>query len=511
MSATLKAEAKAGTESLTLNWTISSTEGLGAFLLHWRVKSTPAVSWQTALVPATTRSQLLPGLKPELTEWQVRALDAAQLATGTSTPLAKSEPVESTVPVLSVSGDTISWPPIAGVTEYEFAIILNPSSTRETTYERISSTSVTPPAVPGETVAYGCRVFAPTPSEMWAEEVEITYAPAEEPPIEPPKTTVSNACLPGVCINGGGTFGEAVAVGLKGGVGRVEGNMATLASQAIAAGMQANFLLASGLPTVDTAVEEYLALHPELKPGIRCIGVGNESWAGGIHGTVTGDQYGECFVTAAATAKSKGLPIPLLCQVRIAENVGDEWMTKLVATPGLKAALIGNGTASAPQHILDSHPYYASMMVAPKEPTNLANRLDNSGNAWGGNGWMKEQAYILLKLQILCSIALSEYGARFSGSIGSDDSVGSQAAQAKIGADCMAFMKLVKEGKVPAAWKPLANYTPLVDHVTWFSLFGNAKTSMVETFGLNFYPAEGGKNEPLYAAYKAGALALAAA
>lgn len=507
-----------GVESLSLSWSLSG-ENLGGWLVHYRPKGVSA--WTTVILEEAARSYSISHLQPETYEIQVRALVAGGIESATTTPGGKpTEPVG--VPVLSVNGNAISWQTITGATAYEFATILNPTTTRETTYQETTATSITPPIVSGQTVNYGCKVSKPTSGE-WAKEVSISYpgkiepppheeeppVKKEEPPIEPPPVSgVSNACLPGVCVNGGGTFAQAAQVGLKGGVGRVEGSMSALASQALAAGMQVDFLLASGTPSITGAISEYQALSSTLKPAIRCIEVGNESWPGGDNGSVTGKQYGECFVKASAEAKKANLPIPLLCQVRIANNVGDKWMEECFGVSGMKEALIGNGTASAAQHRLASHPYYQSMMVAPKEPTNLSNRKDVNGSEWGGNGWMKEQYYVLKNLGVFSSLAITEYGARFSGSLGSDDSVGSQTAQAVIGKECMAFAKLVKERKVPTAWLPGPSYTPALDFIAWYALFGNAKTSDTETFGLNFYPAEGGKNEPLYGDYKAGAEAL---
>lgn len=430
------------------------------------------------------------------------------MAAATPTNLKLSPGVESLVATWSMSGENLGgW----------LLHFRAKGSTNWTTAELKST--VRSYAITGlQAVAYEVQLRALVAGGLAAANATPQSKPVEPPPIEPPhkeepepsKGTVSNACLPGVCVNGGGTFAQAVQAGLKGGVGRESGSMSSLASQALGAGMQVDFLLPSGLPTVGGAISEYQALSTALKPAVRCIEVGNESWPGGVNGSVNGKQYGECFVKAAAEAKAKGLTIPLLCQVRIAQGLGDSWLAELVAVPGMKTALIGLGTESAPQHMLASHPYYASMMVAPKEPTNLANRLDTNGNAWGGNGWMKEQAYILQKLGLLCSVAITEYGARFTGALGSDDSVGSQAAQGVIGRDCMAFLKLVKEGKVPSSWLPMPGYTPAVDFLAWYSLFGNAKSSATETFGLKFYSAEGGNNEPLYGEYKAGAEALVA-
>jgi hypothetical protein len=55
-------------------------------------------------------------------------------------------------PVLKVSGSTLSWTALPGVTSYQLATILNPTTTRNTTYQFVTGTSFTLPAVPGQTV-----------------------------------------------------------------------------------------------------------------------------------------------------------------------------------------------------------------------------------------------------------------------------------------------------------------------------------------------------------------------
>lgn len=166
-----------GVESLALSWGVSG-EGLGGFLVHWRPQGT--TTWSTVELPETVRSYVITGLVAENYEVQVRALIAGGLASSAASPLPKA----SAVPVLRLEGDTISWAPVPGALEYLFATVLDPSTTRETTYVTLAGTSITPPAVPGQTVNYGCRVESPAAS-AWAQEVAITYPKAEESKEEP--------------------------------------------------------------------------------------------------------------------------------------------------------------------------------------------------------------------------------------------------------------------------------------------------------------------------------------
>lgn len=166
-----------GVESLAVSWTATGSS-IGGWLLHFRQKG--ATAWTTVRLQATVSSYAITGLKAVGYEVQVRALVAGGLASTTATPLAPKPvepPVEPPAPMLSASGNTLSWPALSGVSEYELAVVRNPGTTRVTTYEPLTGTSVTPPVVPGETVNYGCRAFTP-PSRQWAKEVSITYPPA---------------------------------------------------------------------------------------------------------------------------------------------------------------------------------------------------------------------------------------------------------------------------------------------------------------------------------------------
>jgi hypothetical protein len=119
------------------------------------------------------------------------------------TPVSPVAPIGPTAPVLSVHGDTISWTAIPGVTSYTLATILNPTTTRETTYTHVTGTSVTPPAVPGQTVNYGLATNAPV-GGPWAQEVTIAYpAPVSSPPTETPPASPSPASSMLIGVNAG--------------------------------------------------------------------------------------------------------------------------------------------------------------------------------------------------------------------------------------------------------------------------------------------------------------------
>src|SRR5580704_10383854 len=75
---------------------------------------------------------------------------------GASTSAAQAS---TPAPVLHVSGTTLTWAAISGVSSYQVATVRNPSTTRDTTYQIVTGTSFRPPAVPGQAVNYGMRAY----------------------------------------------------------------------------------------------------------------------------------------------------------------------------------------------------------------------------------------------------------------------------------------------------------------------------------------------------------------
>jgi hypothetical protein len=123
----------------------------------------------------------------------------ALLATGTTTSTLSATTDVLTAPTMSISGNTVSWTPISGVSSYKFVRKV-PNQTPE--YSIINGTSVTPPIVPGTTVSYGVRTNVTGSS--WACEVSITYSdtttvdPKTAPTMSTSGNTVSWTAIPGV-------------------------------------------------------------------------------------------------------------------------------------------------------------------------------------------------------------------------------------------------------------------------------------------------------------------------
>src|SRR5215213_951383 len=89
-------------------------------------------------------------------------------------------------PTMSVSGTTISWTSISGVSSYVFVRKVPGQAAQ---YSVVNGTSVTPPVVAGQTVSYGVRTNVS--GSNWANEVTITYPAATVDPKTAPRMSVS--------------------------------------------------------------------------------------------------------------------------------------------------------------------------------------------------------------------------------------------------------------------------------------------------------------------------------
>jgi Ni/Co efflux regulator RcnB len=84
-------------------------------------------------------------------------------------------PVAPPAPVLTMSSDVLHWTAIAGVRSYTLATILNPDTTRDTTYQTVTGTSFRPPTVSGRTVNYGLEANVAGGGAPWATEATINW------------------------------------------------------------------------------------------------------------------------------------------------------------------------------------------------------------------------------------------------------------------------------------------------------------------------------------------------
>lgn len=293
-------------------------------------------------------------------------------------------PTEAAAPVLKVNGNTISWSATGGLSTYTLATILNPTTTRNTTYTMVSGTSYTPPAVPGQTVAYGLSEGAPGEGP-WAKEVFITYPATPTQPSEPEES-------PGGSAGGGAGGSESSSGGSKGtGAGKIigtngasgwgEGPAETVlaghitwdrveigsASNTVAQSLADGFKVLAIVGNVSDSTPlsqiepsqwgAQVVSQIKANPGISIAEAGNEVYyKGGVANPV---QYGKMYLAAVNAMKAAGIHIPLLFNMWgdytstsgfSNDASGRGWLRDAVnGVPGLAAAIVANG--------LSSHPY----------------------------------------------------------------------------------------------------------------------------------------------------------
>src|SRR5215218_1723631 len=88
-----------------------------------------------------------------------------------------------TAPVLTVSGQTLRWNATTGVSSYVYVRKITGQADQ---YATVTATSVTPPAVPGQTAHYSVRNNVA--GSAWAREVSISYSTTTTPTTPLPST-----------------------------------------------------------------------------------------------------------------------------------------------------------------------------------------------------------------------------------------------------------------------------------------------------------------------------------
>jgi hypothetical protein len=103
----------------------------------------------------------------------------------------------ATVPVMSVSGHTVSWTAVSGATSYVFVRKVPGQADQ---YSTVTGTSQTPAVVAGRTVTFGVRVNVT--GSAWAREVSIAYPATPPPATGAPTLTVSGQSLRWTAVSG---------------------------------------------------------------------------------------------------------------------------------------------------------------------------------------------------------------------------------------------------------------------------------------------------------------------
>jgi hypothetical protein len=278
-------------------------------------------------------------------------------------------------PVISISGGTLRWAAVPGVTRYTLAIITSSSTTRVTTYKVVKGTSYTPTPLPGQTVKYGLSASVPGVAP-WAKEVAVTYPPVTptEPPQPPEPTEPPPPAKPpaGVIIgtNDGAGWGKAAANVIQGGHitwDRVE--IGTSTTNTLASSLADGFkvLAIVGNTSNSTPLSQInpaqwaLEVVAQIKanPGMSIAEAGNEVYYKGS--VVNPIQYGTMYLAAVTAMKAAGIHVPLLFNMWggysaakgfSSDTSGGGWLRDAVnAVPGLAAAILANG--------ISTHPYGA--------------------------------------------------------------------------------------------------------------------------------------------------------
>jgi hypothetical protein len=276
-----------------------------------------------------------------------------------------SRPSRGAAPVLSVSGQTISWKRVADVNRYELATEV---PGQPTAYRVVTGLTVTPPAVAGGTVTYGLRTDID--GSAWAREVSITYPASAPAPTPAPDPAAPGGFDAGV-VSGSDVVNEARYLkSLAPRVVRVEFEIWQPASdlRATIAAHAANgtrVLLLAGfharMPTTDQARNlaswarefgpggSFWAGRPDGELAMREIEFGNETSYGYQYGDswdkpsygARAREYALRFRDAQEAVRAANPGVGLLAQADDA-NMGPGWVNGMFhAVPDLASRVAG--------------------------------------------------------------------------------------------------------------------------------------------------------------------------
>ena len=263
-------------------------------------------------------------------------------------------------PELKVSGQTISWNLVAGVSTY---VLMTNVPGQPESFTAVSGTSTTPPAVPGKTVSYSVRTAVD--GSAWAPNVTISYpAPPAEPappPAEPAVPGATEGFQPGI-NSGTNTLDYTGAVILGAKIVRIEMPIGAPASalESIVANYAAKGIrvapLASFYGRVPTPAEAqnlagwakafgpggtFWAKRSDGNLAIRTIEFGNETSYGYQYGDSAGSpsyqaraqSYALRLKEAAEAISASGVNVGLLA---VADDWTGNWMNGMFsAVPNL--------------------------------------------------------------------------------------------------------------------------------------------------------------------------------
>jgi hypothetical protein len=175
-SATTQAP-KLSVSGQTLNWT--KVSGVSSYVL---VRKVPGQADQYSIVNGTSATP--PPALGATVHYSVRTnVSASKWAPEVSITYSATTSTDTqAAPVLHVSGETLSWNGVSGVSTY---VLVRKVPGQADQYSVVGGTSVTPPAVPGQTVHFSVRTAVD--GSAWAPEVAIAY-PSSTTPTDPAPT-----------------------------------------------------------------------------------------------------------------------------------------------------------------------------------------------------------------------------------------------------------------------------------------------------------------------------------
>jgi hypothetical protein len=325
-------------------------------------------------------------------------------ATVTAPP--EPEPTTPPAPVLSVNGYTLSWAAVPGASSYELATVLNPTTTRETTYQVVTGTSITVPPVPGKVVNYGLAVNTSAGQGPWALEVSISYPPDSGSEGSSGGGSLGGGELPVpvggskiVGTNDGAGWGPAAAKTILAGHitwNRVEiGMSSNTLAQSLSDGFHVlaivgNVSDSTPLSQIEpSAWAASVVSELQTNPGIAIAEAGNEMYLkGNIANPV---QYGRMYLAAVNAMRAAGIHTPLLFNMLGDYHLGTwsaptgysndasggGWLHDAVTgVPGLAAAILANGLSTHPYGALgENHDDTNGVNAVPAQETVAKNIL----------------------------------------------------------------------------------------------------------------------------------------
>ncbi len=273
-------------------------------------------------------------------------------------------------PELKVSGETLSWNLVAGVTTY---VLVTKVPGQAESFTVVSGTSTTPPAVPGKTVNYSVRTAVQ--GSAWAPEVSIAYpaAPEPKPPAPEPAPPADEGFQPG--INSGtnsldytgtamlGAKVVRISFSISAPASYLESTIAAYAAKGVRVAPLASFYGRLPSPAEAQALAgwakaygpggTFWAGRPDGNLAIKTIEFGNETSYGYQYGDNAGEpsyqaraeNYALRLKEAAEAISAGGVKVGLLA---VADDPSGNWMNGMFSAVPNLGSYVGGWV---------SHPY----------------------------------------------------------------------------------------------------------------------------------------------------------